>query len=125
MNTLARQSRQAAVSLPQASDKDARVAYWCLIFLTFIMYVAPMGFFPVLIPLHLALVAAVISVLGYIAAVFAHGLRWSVWAPEVKLILWLAIFAIVSIPFSKWPGGSYEVFFDIYMKAIIVFFLIA
>jgi putative inorganic carbon (hco3(-)) transporter len=109
----------------EASPFDSPIAYWSLIFLTFIMFIAPMGYLPFLIPLRLAFVSAVLAALTYLLSVSTQGRKLSVWNTEVKIILWLALFAILSIPSSRWRGGSYEMLFDTYLKSVIVFFLIA
>ena len=104
---------------------DSPVAFNCLIFLTFIMFIAPQAYFTALIPLRLALIAALLSMTAYVASTLSQRNRLTIWGPEVKLIICLVVFAAISIPHSKWRGGSYEVLFDTYLKAVIVFFLIA
>ena len=89
------------------------------------MFIAPMGYFPVLIPLHLALVSAILAIATYTLSVLSERRPLSIWGTEIKLIMWLVAFAIISIPFSRWRGGSYELLFDVYLKSVIVFFLIA
>jgi putative inorganic carbon (hco3(-)) transporter len=104
---------------------DAPIAFWSLIFLILIMFVAPQAFFPFLESLHLAFVSAIIAIGAYLASVLMNGRALTVWGFEVKSVLWLVVFALLSIPYSKWSGGSYEMLFDVYLKSVAVFFLIS
>jgi O-antigen ligase len=119
------QSASLKDSHVEAAIFDSPIAFNSLIFLTFIMFVAPQAYFTGLIPLRLALVSALLSMAAYAAATMSQRHLLTVWGPEVKLIVWLVVFAVISIPSSRWRGGSYEILFDTYMKAVIVFFLIA
>ncbi len=105
--------------------EESTLAFKSLIFLILIIFIAPMNYIPALQPFRLALVFALFSTVTYIFTTLGKGRCFTVLGPEVKLMLWLVFFAIVSITHSMWPGGSYEVLFDTFLKSIIVFFLIA
>src|SRR6266568_228619 len=119
------QSGSLRNSHPEAAPFDSPVAFIGLMFLTFMMFIAPQAYFTALIPLHLALVAALLSMTAYVASTMTQRNRLTIWTPEIKLTVALVVFAVISIPHSKWRGGSYDVLFDTYLKAVIVFFLIA
>ena len=106
------------------SESGGSFAFACLLFLTFVIYVAPQMIFPMLEPLYLAMVSAVLGVGAYAHAVI-RGHRLTIISPEIKLVFWFMALAIVSIPFSAWPGGSFEFFNQVFIKSIIVFFLVA
>ena len=110
---------------PLPNDEGSPLAFRALLLLTFVIYIAPQALIPALEPLHLAKVSAIIAVIAYLARVLGSGVRWTVMNREVRLILILMSIALISIPFSKWPGGSVEFFLDQYSKSIIVFFLVA
>ena len=40
---------------------------------------------------------------------------------EVKCVLAMTLLAIVTIPIGKYPGGSYEVFKDVFIKSVLMF----
>lgn len=101
------------------------MAYRSLVFLIFVIYVAPQAFFPALTGLHLAKVSAALAIIAYGAQVITRGTRWTVMTTEVRLILVLFCIALASIPFSLWPGGSVDFVINQYSKSIIVFFLVA
>src|SRR6185503_18118857 len=113
--------RPANVDFPS----HAPFAYRSLLFLILIIFIAPMNYIPALAPLRLALVFALFSIVAYVLSSVGQAGGLSVLSAEVKLILWLVFFALISIPQSKWPGGSFDMLIDIFLKSVIVFFLIA
>jgi O-antigen ligase/polysaccharide polymerase Wzy-like membrane protein len=107
-----------------SAESEGSFAFVCLLFLTFIIYVAPQAIFPFLEPLRLAFVSAVLGIGAYILTVF-RGHPVTIMSQEIKLVFWFMALAIVSIPLSGWPGGSFTFFTDVFSKSIIVFFLVA
>ena len=101
------------------------LAFTSLLFLFFIMYVAPQALIPELESLHLAQVSAILALVTSGKKIISQGRRLIVLNQEVKLTVWLVVLAVLSIPFSKWPGGSWASFTDQYSKSVIVFFLVA
>src|SRR5207249_10426423 len=79
---------------------EAPFAFKALLSLTFIIYIAPQIIFPVLQPLHLALVSALLAIGSYLLFVLTNGVRLTVMRPEVKLILGIFALAVISIPMS-------------------------
>jgi hypothetical protein len=108
-----------------AESADTNFAYKSVLFLVLIIFIAPMNYIAALQPLRLALVFALLTMVTFVFTSLRQGRRLTVLGAEVKLILWLVFFAIVSITHSMWPGGSYEMLFDTFLKSIIVFLLIA
>src|SRR5437588_10587459 len=90
-----------------ATSLESSLAFKCLLFLTFIIYIAPQAIFPALEPLHLGKVSACVAMVGY-GLYVATGHRLTVMFPEVKLLLWLVAFAALSIPISTWTGGRVQ-----------------
>src|SRR5262245_5225131 len=107
-------------------DKAAAgVAFWALMTFMCILVLAPQSVFPPLATFRIALLAASV-------AVFAHSLdRWTSGRPitvvtrEMKIAICLLGWAIVTIPFSLWPGGSVAVLTDQFLKSLVLFWLIA
>ena len=104
--------------------RDSPLAFKALLFLIFMLYVAPQGFIPILEPLHLGKVSAGIAILSYGVATLAQGRGFTTLTSEIKLIFGFLTLAIISIPLSGWPGGSLEFFLDIFSKSVIVFFMV-
>lgn len=103
----------------------ARIPFWCLMFFTFVLFLAPQLFVPALGPLHLAKTSAGLAALAYIGNRLRTGKPLTVGGPEVRLMVWLTGLALLSIPFSRWPGGSLAFFTGVFIKSVIIFFLIA
>ena len=46
------------------------------------------------------------------------------WTRELRLALCLLAWAVVTVPFSLWPGGSVNVITELYSKSLIIFWLL-
>ena len=90
MRALARPGYPGRIS--GATSLESSLAFKGLLFLTFIIYIAPQAIFPALEPLHLGKVSACVATVGY-GLYVATGHRLTVMFPEVKLVLWLVAFA--------------------------------
>jgi O-antigen ligase len=93
-------------------------------FFTFILFVAPQGMFPSLQALYLGKVSGASAIVSYVVGRLGRGRPLTVAVPEVRLLLLLVLLAIVSIPFSYWPGGSVDALVT-FAIPVIVFLLIA
>jgi len=49
----------------------------------------------------------------------------TVMSTEVKLLLGIFALAVIGIPMSRWPGGSFQFLLDQYYKSIVLFLLVA
>jgi len=101
------------------------VPFWGLMCFTFVLFIAPQHFFPILEPLRLAQTSAGLAAVAYLLNLIVTRRPVTVVTPEVRLALWFALVAVASIPFSLSPGGSLEHFVTVLLKSIIIFFLIA
>ena len=104
---------------------DSRAAFWGVMAFTFVLLISPQSYVPALGPLRLAF----LSVLGSAAALL--GYRWSHGRPLVLVTreMWIAValggWAVVTIPWSYWPGGSVSFLLNIYAKSVAVLWLLA
>lgn len=134
MNTIIRAGwwRHDTVRLPElehrgtahAEAKGGGAAFWALMAFTFVLLVAPQSFIPALAPLHIALLAAGGAGLMYVVGALTHrgpGLHLT---REMRIALGLVLWAVATLPFSYWPGGSVDFMLDIYLKALIIFWLL-
>jgi O-antigen ligase len=94
-------------------------------FFTFVLFVTPQSYFPVLHSFSLGKLSIGLALLVYMLDRLAHGRPLTVVTPAVRLVLCLVLLALLSIPFSRWPGGSAAVFVDEFSKSVIVFLLIS
>lgn len=126
MTTSVSESFQNGAILParEEASPDSPLAFKALLFFIFVLYVAPQGIIPALEPLKLGKVSAGLAILAYGIATLAQGRRFTVFTPEVKFISCFVALAIIAIPLSGWPGGSFEFFLDVFSKSLILFFMV-
>lgn len=113
------------ISVEQAPQGESAIPFWGLMVFTFVLFVGPQFIFPVLQPLRLALVSGGLAIAVYVWIRLAAGRPLSVNTPEVRLVLWLVALAVLSIPLSYWPGGSFDVLVNQFSRTLAIFFLLA
>jgi probable O-glycosylation ligase (exosortase A-associated) len=117
--------RAAAVSPGTAGSAGSRVAFNALVAFTGILLLTPQTMIPVLKSLRIALVAGGLAIIGHMFDATLRRRAMLPAAPEVVTALTLLIWAVLTIPFSYWPGGSVALLGDQYLKAVVFFWLIA
>lgn len=108
----------------ETKAQGGAVAFWALMAFTFILLVSPQSFFPVLEPFRLALVSAAFAAGAYLLERFFRREAIGLLTREMAIVAGLVALAILTVPFSYWPGGSVSVLFDIYLKTLVVFWLL-
>jgi probable O-glycosylation ligase (exosortase A-associated) len=107
-----------------AAQPAGRIAFGALVAFTAILILAPQEWFPVLKNLRIALLAAAVAIGAYL---LGRAIRRDTVAPshpEIAIAFALAGWAIVTLPLSYWPGGSVAVLTDLFLKAVVFFWLI-
>lgn len=112
-------------SLENIVPKESNLPFYALLFFTFIVYIAPQEYFPFLKPLYLAKIFAIFAALTYVFNTLGKGKPIFKLDTEIRLLLTIVVIAILSIPFSLWPGGSFNTLINLYLKVIIIFLLIS
>ncbi len=101
------------------------LSFWALITFTVILLLAPQQtIMPFLSPLHIAMLSVAV-------AVAAHALDWLRGraplvqrGPIVLLSMLLLLWAAASVSYSLWPGGSLGTITGIFIKALIISWLL-
>jgi hypothetical protein len=106
------------------SDSEDHKAFIALVVFTCILLLAPQNWFPALAHLRIAFLA------GGLAVTFTLWDRWSHRRSlglnkEILVCVALPTWAFLTLPLSYWPGGSMEALTDLYIKAVIIFWLLA
>jgi len=110
---------------PDVTAPGGRGAFGAMVVFSFILLLSPQNWFPGLAPLRIALLA------GGVAMVALLHDRWVRGQPVLDLTreMWVALlllaWAVLTIPLSYWAGGSIEVLLNLFLKALIVFWLLA
>jgi len=108
-----------------ASGRDSMTRpFWAMIAFTCILFVAPQTFIPGLSSLRVALVAVVVAVASYVHHQISRGRPLTIWPREMKLTLCFVAWAFLTVPFSMWPGGSWNLLTDLYLKTLVIFWLL-
>ena len=112
-------------TLFEASEQGAPpLPFWALIAFTLVMILAPQNYITALKPLHLALVMGALASGAYLMSRIngtAGQIRRS---PAMRVAVLLFLWAVALIPFSVWPGGSFAEVFNVFIKALIIFWLL-
>ena len=120
----ARQSAGAALRAESVERAEGPVAFVALIAFTYILLLSPQSTFGALKPLRIAFVSAGLA---------AGSLLWERWRErkalpvdrEILICFGLLAWSFMTVPLSFWPGGSVARLTDAYLKAIVVFWLLA
>lgn len=104
---------------------DSAIPFAALMAFTFILLLSPQSFIPGLARARIALIVGAFAVGAHCWTRFAARRPLMRYTKEMRVAVVLLSWAIVTIPFSIWPGGSVRVLSDLYLKALIVFWLLA
>jgi len=104
---------------------STRVAFWALMIFMGIMLLAPQAIFPVLAPLRIALLTASVAVIAHVLDCLTAGRPIAIVTRELRIAACLLGWAAISVPFSLWPGGSLTTLTDLFLKAIVLFWLVS
>jgi len=102
--------------------KGHLLTYICLFLFTFVLYFRPYELFPALTPLNsAALVLAIVTLLIYLPTQFATEGNFTAMTTEVKCVLFLAAWAVLTIPIARDPGLAWQTFADVFSKVVLMF----
>jgi putative inorganic carbon (HCO3(-)) transporter len=111
----------AAARRVAASAPGSVVPFVALVAFSFVMLLAPQAFLPFLAPLRPALVAAAIAIGVHAGGNLVSGRPMTIVTREVVLLALLGAWALATLPFSLWPGGSVALMTGIYFKSFALF----
>ena len=115
----------ATAPVSTAVDSADRPAFRAFLVFTVILLLAPQEWFPFLRPLRIALLAAGVALATYVGGRLTHHRPVTIFPREMAYAAALAAWAVLTLPFSMHPGGSVELLQDMYLKTLIVFWLLA
>ena len=96
-------------------------AFWSLWAFTLVLFVAPQNYLTIPSPAKLAIGLAIASHLA--SQAMGGVLTWRPSRP-IAVVLALLGWAVVTLPFSRWPGGSLQIILDQYIKSLAAFWLV-
>jgi probable O-glycosylation ligase (exosortase A-associated) len=92
---------------------------------TFILLLAPQERIPALAPFRIAMVSGLAALVLHVVSRLSRGLPVIAFTPAVVCMACLVGWAVVTIPFSYWPGGSVAFLLGEYLKPVVIFVLLA
>ncbi len=116
--------RQPTASTTQGSSRGT-VAFRSLLAFLFVLLLSPQSLFTFLQPFRLAFVTAGIAVFAYLMYRMSAREPLVEATPAVKLVGLIVAWAVITVPFSQWPGGSVTFMIEMYFKTLVVFLLLA
>ena len=118
---LARDAEPTFATAPYAEPRDW--GYAGLLAFTAVLLLRPQDQVSGLAPLHIAEICAFIGIGPMLLHRFARRLPVFRVTPETMGLVGFGVVILATAPFSIWPGGAFELFFDSYLKIVIVFVL--
>ena len=114
-----------APSPAAAEPAGGNVAFWSLLAFLGVLMLSPQSTFTFLQPLRIAFLSAGVAVFAYL--VHRLGTRQPLleFTPAVKYVAAIVAWAIATVPFSYWPGGSVSFMLEMYFKTLVIFLLLA
>lgn len=100
-------------------DKWAFVFVWLF---TVAVYARPEDIVPQLAPFHLTLALGCCAGIAHLKDLIS-GSR-VLWTRELGIVLLLTVWFVLGLPFALWPGGSLQVFADVWLKTVVIFYLL-
>ena len=104
---------------------DGSGPFIALLVFTFVLLVSPQSIFPALQPLRPAWLAAMAAIAMLLLDRLPRGGPFLIAARETKAALCLAVWAVVTVPFSYWPGGAFSTLSELYFKTLTIFWLLS
>jgi O-antigen ligase len=119
------QRATGGAAAPALPPRRGRLAFHALVAFTGILLLAPQTVVPALKTLRIALAAGGLAIGAHVFDATLRRRPVLPASPEVVTALALLIWAVLTVPFSYWPGGSVALLSDQYLKALTFFWLIA
>jgi O-antigen ligase len=108
----------------QDSSANARIAFVGLFVFNFLLYARPQEMFPELLgSFPLVKIIAIATLFAYLAAKLSAGERFTIWTPELMMVLAIAFLGIAFTPIAAAPQDSLNVLLDTFLKIVIIFVL--
>ncbi|MBS1817931.1 MAG: O-antigen ligase family protein [Acidobacteria bacterium] len=118
---IARENEPTFATAPYNEPRDW--GYAGLLAFTGVLMSRPQDTLTFLNPLHLAEVCALVGIAPMVLHRFASRQPVFRVTPETTGLIAFGAAILLSVPFSIWPGGSFNLFTDSYLKLLVIFVL--
>ncbi len=103
--------------------QSAKLSFFFVVLFTIAIYARPEDIFPAIAPLHLTFFLGLCAGLAFLGSFLLGNVR-PVWTRELQIILLLTGCFAAGVPFAYWRGGSFQVLTQVWLKTLIVFYLL-
>src|SRR5689334_13160847 len=117
-------ARYAATPRAAAGPRESGVPFWALMAFTFILLLSPQSHFPVLAPLRIALLAAVLATATFLLDRYTRRQPIFQYTRETAIVGAMLGWSVLTLPLSYWSGGSVSFLLEVYLKTLVVFWLL-
>ena len=107
----------------QSSQKRS-LSYLLLLFYLAMLFLRPYDLIPALKILHLPMVSGGLCFAVYIWSRYSGGQKIFPVTPLTRMLLLMTVWAIITMPFSFWIGGSLKSFWNDWLKMCILFLML-
>lgn len=116
--------RRPAAPKPAADETGSAAAFWALIAFSGVLLISPQTYVPALSAIAPAKLAAGAALLTHVAGALSAGRPVVHWSPALRIASLLCAWSIITIPLAVWPGGAFGTLMDLFIKALIIFWLL-
>jgi len=124
-NELVRDAGRGPITASSDGQREGLFSFLSLMMFTFVLLLAPQQLFPVLAPFRIAFLSILMALLFHVTTRLQSGQIIFRMDAGTTLALLLLGWALISVPFSYWPGGSVSFLLAIFMKSLMVLVLLA
>ena len=109
--------------LSEAGSRRTSLSFFFVMLFTVAIYARPEDIVPALGRFHLTFVLGLCAGFAYLGPFLLDNASF-VWTKELQIVLLLTGCFVAGIPFAYWRGGSFQVLTQVWLKTLIIFFLL-
>ena len=102
---------------------EATLSFFFIWLFIVAIYARPEDIFPSLGQLHLTFALGMCAAVTFLWSMLAGNVS-VVWPRELRIVFLLTAWFMVGVPFAYWRGGSFEVLTQVWLKTLLIFFLV-
>lgn len=116
--------RKAALNPVSVVIHKASLSFVLIWLFIVAIYARPEDIFPSLDRFHLPLILGICATAALLWSIFFEGTSLE-WPRELIVMLLLTAWFAAGVPFAYWRGGSFDVLTQVWLKTLLIFFLLA
>jgi O-antigen ligase len=114
---------ESGPGLSETGYRSTSLSFFFVLLFTVAIYGRPEDIVPSLGRFHLTFVLGLCAGFAYLGP-FILGNVSFVWTKELQIVLLLTGCFVAGVPFAYWRGGSFQMLTEVWLKTLIIFFLL-